>query len=239
MPAKAAPHLDARLRTAASLVRGGGTAADIGCDHGKLTAFLALRGDLASVIGTELRPGPLAAARATCEAAGCLDKVQLRLGDGLSPLAAGETQQIVLAGMSAGTIQQILQAAPWVQSPGLRLVLVPATRHGQLRAWLCRSGFALIEDIPVRAAGRWYAVMAAEYTGAPTLPGAAFCVLGRTRAHPGAEGYRAQEFLKLKKICRGLPPGPQREALFAVLKGEVQPEEPQPNQQTEEWYSAW
>lgn len=239
MPVNSAPRLDARLRAAASLVHGGGTAADIGCDHGKLTAFLALRGDLAGVIGTDLRPGPLAAARATCAAAGCLDRVQLRLGDGLAPLAGGEAQQIVLAGMSAGTIQQILQAAPWVQSPGLRLVLVPATRHGQLRAWLCRHGFALLEDLPVRAAGRWYAVMAAEYAGAPTLPGAAFCVLGRTGGHPGAEGYRAQELIKLQKICRGLPPGPRREALCAVLSGGAQPKEPQPIQQTEECYSAW
>ena len=134
MPAERAPHPDARLRAAASLVRGGGTAADIGCDHGKLTAFLALRGDLAGVIGTDLRPGPLASARATCAAAGCLDRVQLRLGPGLAPLAPGEAQDIVLAGLSAGTIQQILEAAPWVQSPGVRLVLAPATRHGQLRA---------------------------------------------------------------------------------------------------------
>lgn len=220
-------------------MRAGGTAADIGCDHGKLTAFLALRGDLAGVIGTDLRPGPLAAARATCEAAGCLDRVELRLGGGLAPLAAGEAQDLILAGMSADTIRQILEAGAWVQSPGLRLVLVPATRHGRLRAWLCRRGFALVEDLPVRASGRWYAVMAAEYTGRPTLPGAAFCVLGRTGAHPGAEGYRGQELAKLGKICRGLRPGPRRDALCAVLQGKAQPEEPLPAQQTEGCYSAW
>ena len=242
MPAERAPRLDARLRAAASLVRGGGAAADIGCDHGKLTAFLALRGDLTGVIGTDLRPGPLASARATCAAAGCLDRVQLRLGPGLAPLAPGEAQDIVLAGLSAGTIQQILEAAPWVQSPGVRLVLAPATRHGQLRAWLCRRGFALLEDLPVRAAGRWYAVMAAGYTDAPTQPGPAFCVLGRTGAHPEAGGYRAQEFAKLEKICRGLRPGPQKDALCAVLRGEAQPEEPLPQrpvQQTKGCCTAW
>lgn len=228
MPAERAPRLDARLRAAASLVRPGGAAADLGCDHGKLTAYLALRGDIARVIGVDLRPGPLAAARATCEAAGCGPRAELRLGDGLGPIRPGEVQDIVLAGLSAGTIQQILDGAQWIRDPAVRLVLAPATRHGQLRAWLCRAGFALVEDLPVQANGRWYAVMAAEYAGRPTRPAPAFCVLGRTGGHPGAQGYRAQELAKLQKICRGLRPGPLRGSLEAVLRGEAVWEEPLP-----------
>lgn len=226
MRAERTPHLDARLAAAAALVRPGGPAADIGCDHGKLTAHLALRGDLCRVIGTDLRPGPLAAARATCEAAGCLDRVELRLGSGLAPLRSGEARDIIIAGMSAGTIEEILEAGSWVKRPGLRLVLVPATRHGQLRAWLCHNGFALTQDQPVQANGRWYAVMAAEYTGIPTRPGPAFCVLGRTGRYPGAEGYRAQEFRKLEKICKGLRDPALTGRLEAVLRGGAQPEEP-------------
>lgn len=221
-------HLDARLAAAAALVRPGSAVADIGCDHGKLTAALALRGDCPLVIGTDLRPGPLAAAAATCAAAGCAGRVQLRLGAGLAPIAPGEVQDIVLAGMSAGTIEEILQGCGWVKDPALRLILVPATRHGQLRAWLCRNGFALKEDRPVRAAGRWYAVMAAGYIGRCTRPGAAFCVLGRTGQHPGAEGYRAQELAKLAKICKGLRDEALRGPLTAVLRGEAAAEEPRP-----------
>ena len=37
------PTLDARLAAAAELVRPGEPVADIGCDHGKLTAVLAAR----------------------------------------------------------------------------------------------------------------------------------------------------------------------------------------------------
>lgn len=226
MRAERAPRLDARLAAAAALVRPGGPAADIGCDHGKLTAHLALRGDLCRVIGTDLRPGPLAAARATCEAAGCMDRVELRLGGGLAPLAPGEARDIIIAGMSAGTIEEILEAGSWVKRPELRLVLVPATRHGQLRAWLCHNGFALVEDRPVQANGRWYAVMAAEYTGTVTRPGPAFCALGRTGLHPGAAGYRAQEFEKLRKLCFGLRDEALRQRLEAVLRGGEEPAEP-------------
>ena len=55
------PTLDARLTAAAQLVRPGQPVADIGCDHGKLTAVLAASGRYPKVIGADLRPGPRSA----------------------------------------------------------------------------------------------------------------------------------------------------------------------------------
>ena len=66
--------------------------ADIGCDHGKLTAVLASSGKYPKVIGADLRPGPLAKAEQTLEHAGCKDRVELRLGDGLSVLTENEVE---------------------------------------------------------------------------------------------------------------------------------------------------
>ena len=110
------PTLDARLTAAAELVRSGQPVADIGCDHGKLTAVLAASGKYPKVIGADLRPGPLAKARQTLENAGCLDRAELRLGDGLSVLSAGEVGSIVLAGVSAQTTWEIIEKAPWVSA---------------------------------------------------------------------------------------------------------------------------
>ena len=92
--------------------------ADIGCDHGKLTAVLAASGKYPKVIGADLRPGPLAKAKQTLEHAGCEDRAELRLGDGLSVLSAGEVGTIVLAGVSAQTTWEIIEKAPWVSQPG-------------------------------------------------------------------------------------------------------------------------
>lgn len=199
------------------MVRPGGTAADIGCDHGKLTAHLALRGDVQHVIGADLRPGPLSVARETCQTAGCLDRVELRLGSGLEVLAPGEAQDIVLAGISAQTIIEILQAAPWVKDPAVRLVMVPATKHALLRQWLRRQGFALVQERPVQAAGRWYAVMAAEYTGRAEEPDGVFCLRGLTAGQPGAEEYLTQQLNKLQKYRRGLVPGEEQQGVDALL----------------------
>ena len=88
------PTLDARLTAAAELVLPGRPVADIGCDHGKLTAVLAASGNYPKVIGADLRPGPLAKAKQTLEHAGCEDRAELRLGDGLSVLSAAMTRPL-------------------------------------------------------------------------------------------------------------------------------------------------
>ena len=115
--ARAEMVLDARLAAAAGAGASGLPVADIGCDHGKLTAALACSGLYPKVIGSDLRPGPLAKARRTVETAHCQDRVELRLGDGLSVLSAGEVGTVVIAGVSAQTAWEMLEAAPWVFSP--------------------------------------------------------------------------------------------------------------------------
>jgi tRNA A22 N-methylase len=205
----AIPRLDARLRTAAALVKPGTAVADIGCDHGKLTANLAASGLYPKVIGADLRPGPLSKARLTLANAGLSDAVELRLGDGLSVLTPDEVGTIVIAGVSAQTTIDILSGAAWaLKKGGPRLVLVPATKHAVLRAWLYAHGFSFVRDIPVLAAGRWYAVIAAECTG-DGIPQdaltAAQCLYGETMREPEGDAYAAHEREKLRRYRLGLP----------------------------------
>lgn len=204
-----APKLDERLQAAADLVRPCDTAADIGCDHGKLSAYLACTGRARQVIAADLRPGPLSTAKKTCEEAGCLEQVDFRLGDGLNVLKPGEAQAIVIAGVSAQTTIEMLTAAPWVRTEGVQLVLIPATKAPVLRRWLWENGFALNAERLVCAAHRWYAVMDAAFTGQIRQPTDAECLLGLTGQQPGAEEYRAQQLGRLKKVRRGLENDPE------------------------------
>ncbi|MFR7460656.1 MAG: class I SAM-dependent methyltransferase [Subdoligranulum sp.] len=138
---KPVPHLDARLAAAAAYVRPGHIAADIGCDHGKLSAWLAGSGCCPLVFACDLREGPLQKARMTC--APWADKIQFRLGSGLSVLQPGEATEIIIAGMGAETVLEILDAAPWVRNEQYNFVFVPATKHSVLRKGLAQRGFAL------------------------------------------------------------------------------------------------
>ena len=191
-----APRLDARLAAAFDFVRPGHVAADIGCDHGKLSAALAGSGRCPLVLACDLRPGPLEKARVTCAPYG--DKVQLRLGSGLSVLAPGEAEDIIIAGMGAETIIEILEAAPWVFDARYNLILVPATKHSQ-------------------AAGRWYAVMNARYTGEACEPDGLYCLTGLTAGQPGCAEYYASQNAKLKKYQLGLPDGAEKDAVGKLI----------------------
>ena len=118
----------------------------------------------------------------------------------------------------AETIIEILEAAPWVFDARYNLVLVPATKHSVLRRWLARRGFALAGETLCQAAGRWYAVMNARYTGACREPDGLECLCGLTNGQPGCGDYYAQQNAKLKKYRLGLPAGQEAEAVDVLIK---------------------
>lgn len=208
--------LDARLSAAAAYVRAGRPAADIGCDHGKLSAWLAGSGRCPRVFACDLRPDPLEKARRRC--APWKGQVDCRLGSGLEVLQPEEADDIIIAGMGAETILEILDAAPWVSDERYNLVLVPATKHSLLRLGLARRGFALLDETLAYAAGRWYAVMNARFDGDRHTPDAWHCLTGKTPGQPGFASYCAQQRPKLKKYRLGLAPGPEAQAVDALIE---------------------
>ena len=144
------PTLDARLAAAAELVRPGQPVADIGCDHGKLTAVLAASGRYPKVIGADLRPGPLSKARQTLEHANCQDRAELRLGDGLSVLSAGEVGSIepITVPQLACKAQQELAArcnAPDV-GPAVQVKFADTGKPVQRLAVISGAGGSLFEE---------------------------------------------------------------------------------------------
>ena len=143
----------------------------------------------------------------------------------IEPLTAEYVEKIIqkerpdsiIAGMGAETIIEILEAAPWVFDARYYLVLVPATMHSILRRWLARRGFALRAETLCQAAGRWYAVMIAQYTGAAREPDELFCLTGLTNGQPGCSEYYAVQNEKLKKYRLGLPEGTERDAVGELI----------------------
>ena len=88
-----------------------------------------------------------------------------------------------------------------------------------LRRWLWEHGFSFAADRPVQAAGRWYAVMAAEYTGRVYAPTFAECLFGSTREWPGGKGYADWQKAKLPRMRLGVPDGSALAAeMDAILK---------------------
>ncbi|MFV0353204.1 MAG: class I SAM-dependent methyltransferase [Oscillospiraceae bacterium] len=172
------PKPGARLLAAVSLLNKGRVVADIGCDHGKLAVYLAMAGIAPHVIAADVRPLPLAKAAALVRQTGCKDIVECRLGNGLEPLREGEAHEVVIAGMSAETIIEILENSP-VDITRLHFVFVPASRSELLRCWLLQHGFALEKEIAIEENGRYYTAFSGLYTGEMVeSPSALLCELG-------------------------------------------------------------
>jgi tRNA (adenine22-N1)-methyltransferase len=146
-----------RIRRIASYVDAGERVADIGSDHGYLALWLAREGISPQVIVTDIAEGPLGIARANAEAEAdrCPEcaRTDCRLGDGLAPLAPGEVDVVVIAGMGGETIRDIMAADPAKTASFAKYILQPRTKAELLREWLAER-YAIATEDTVNERGR-------------------------------------------------------------------------------------
>lgn len=109
-------------------------------------------------VAVEVADGPLRAAERAVDAAGLAGRISVRRGDGLSPVAAGEVQAIVIAGMGAPAIWRIVTQthALAVLGRGPRLVVQPMGSAGLLRFFADVAGMRTVHDARVREDGFLY-----------------------------------------------------------------------------------
>lgn len=152
------PNLDARLQAALHLIQAE-THADIGSDHAHLPIRLAQLGRITRGVIVEVNPGPLEHARVNVARAGLTDRLEVRAGNGLAPLAPGEVQSASMTGMGAQTMLGILTRTP-DRVPDA-LVLQPNDSPEPLRRWARERGYHVAAE--VLAPGFWrYPVLRLE-----------------------------------------------------------------------------
>ncbi|MDI9469717.1 MAG: tRNA (adenine(22)-N(1))-methyltransferase TrmK [Bacillota bacterium] len=171
LPPRLAAALDLLTRTAAAPGGGTGTGPfagleaprrliDVGCDHARL-ALAALEGGLVCcAVASDLRPGPLAAARREARrrqiAVGEGGPLELRLADGLQDFDLGPGDAIAILGLGGREILNILEAADWPREGAWRVVVQPMQQAATLRLGLWRLGFRRILERVVLSGGRDY-----------------------------------------------------------------------------------
>ncbi|MEW6447365.1 MAG: class I SAM-dependent methyltransferase [Bacillota bacterium] len=153
--------LSPRLKAVADLVQPAECIADIGTDHALLPVYLVEHGVVSRVIAVEKAAGPTAAARRAVAAAGLEDRIEVRVGVGLSPLAKGEAEAIVIAGMGGETIADILAAGAAVAQAARLVVAQPMNRVAFLRRWLTENGWRITAEVLVPEGRRLYQAVAA------------------------------------------------------------------------------
>ena len=157
--------LNRRLSSAAELVRQGAHFADVGTDHAYLPLFLLASGRIADAICTDVNSGPLQIAKRNAEQAGLYDRIRFILTDGARELSGLGITDMAICGMGGELISSIIDAAPYLKSEGIRLILQPMSRRGHLLRYLFAEGFCVVDEKYSFDAGKYYYCFAAEYTG--------------------------------------------------------------------------
>ena len=153
--------LDARLQAVADFVPHDCSVADIGTDHAYLAIELYRANENRKVIAADLNAGPCEAARRTIREAGFEDNIEVRQGDGLSPLTPSEVETVCIAGMGGKLEADILEARPDVTAKLQCLVLQPQNGFEYLRGWLYDHNWHIEDERLSKVDGRVYQIIKA------------------------------------------------------------------------------
>lgn len=207
-------HLSPRLMCAVKYVRPNILLADVGTDHAYLPIYLCQKrvlspvtvpsGESFAAIASDINKGPVERAEQHIRAERLTGYIKTICTDGLNGLEQYEPQTIVVFGMGGELIVSILEAAPWIKTDGVRLILQPMTHPEKVREALPRMGFAVTGESLCAEGDRLYQIICADYdpanATAPATPAEALT----GHLYPPAEKqlHRQLVTLAIKKETR-------------------------------------
>jgi tRNA (adenine22-N1)-methyltransferase len=154
-------RLSKRLEMIARGVPEGSRLADIGSDHALLPVFLAQQQRITKAVAGEVNEGPFQAASKQVMAAGLGAVIDVRHGDGLDVVAAGEIDVVTIAGMGGTLIAEILEAGKEkLVGVGL-LILQPNVGEYNVRTWLLKHDWILKNEQILEEDGKIYEILTA------------------------------------------------------------------------------
>ena len=121
--------------------------ADIGTDHGYVPLLALERSVATKIIACDINKDPLDKARLNAILEGVVgEEIEFRLGSGLKPLDMDEANEVVIAGMGANLIRDILEQDIEKVNKIDALVLVPAQNPEVLREYLYKNNYEIIKE---------------------------------------------------------------------------------------------
>jgi tRNA (adenine22-N1)-methyltransferase len=154
-------NISKRLKHIVNLIPKCNCLADIGTDHGYIPIYTTLNGISKSAIASDINEGPLMTAEKNIWQNGLSDRIDVRLGGGLSVLKRGEADVIVIAGMGGNLIVDIIERHVEIARNAKFLVLQPVQYPEVLRVYLVNSGFNIIDEDLVKDEGKYYQIIKA------------------------------------------------------------------------------
>lgn len=196
-------RLDERLGAIAELVlelvedKQEPVVADIGCDHGQLSAYLLEKHQSLRVLAGDVSAPSLEKAKRLIASKGLADRARFAVSDGLSAIDC-ETDVIVMAGMGADTILKIISEGR-ERIGGAMLVMQANVDLPVLRRELAERRFRIERELFAQAAGRRYVTLCAK-AGGTKIPDEREALLGG--AARGTEDKHARAYFLWQRGVR-------------------------------------
>lgn len=156
-------NLSKRLMAAVDMVTEGFAVLDVGCDHA-YTSIELVKKKSPCAVASDVRPGPLKAAREHIEEAGLEDKITTVLADGVprnivSLLPENVPASLVITGMGGMLIIKILSEAAELIERFDELILSPQSDIYAVRKYLSERCYAFIDEAEILEDGKFYTLM--------------------------------------------------------------------------------
>lgn len=151
--------LSKRLQAVADFVPKGAKIADIGSDHGYLPIYLVSEKIASGAIAADIGKGPLKSAALNVEKYNLADKIELRLGDGLTVLAPYEVDGATICGMGGSLMCDILNNSLKVVDTLQFLVLAPNVGAHLVRHWALEHDWQIVGEELIAEDEHFYPIM--------------------------------------------------------------------------------
>lgn len=158
---KRIPQLDSRLSTALAMAPPFDICADIGADHGQLSAVILLKGLAKKALIADISEKALTKARKCISEHGLEDRAILSVCDGLDALDALSplhADVIFILGMGGDTMAGILRRGQ-SRLHNAALILGAHTELPLLRQTLCDIGYRIADEVVTKADRHQYILM--------------------------------------------------------------------------------
>lgn len=136
---------------------------DVGTDHGYIAIELIKRNLADKVIASDINKDPLNKAKLNVSLEGLSNKIELRLGGGLTPVKENEVNGVLIAGMGGNLIRDILENDIKKVKNMDYLVLQPAQNPEVLREYLYISDYEIIDEDVCFDEVKYYEVFKVKY----------------------------------------------------------------------------
>ena len=143
-------RISSRLKAITEFIDENDNIIDIGCDHALLDIYLKEKYENINIIASDIHEGAIKQAKKNIEKYNLEDKIDLRLGDGLSVVSEKEFDTIVISGMGYYTIKKILSTTDKLRNVN-KIIIQSNTDIIKLRKYIIKLGYKiekekLIED---------------------------------------------------------------------------------------------